>query len=255
MNEWTPVPGGVWLALRHFLEPYVGARFTVPGDPVPKQRPRHDADGHTFTPKATKAAEKVVRQAFQQAMPGWEAEPDWTYGVLIDFRTRGGSQADLDNATKLMWDALNKVFWADDIQVGDSYLHLVRGGGEPGVEVLLFRVADNGTLKTKICECGNRYRARSRRCSPCTKSRTTVRELTAGPDPDAEQFDRWKRTAFSHIVGCDVGGLPAPTYASLAVRIGTSEPTARKVVAALIADGCLTRDGRKFKILRALGAA
>jgi hypothetical protein len=173
--------------------------------------------------------------------------------VLIEFRTLGGSKVDLDNATKLVWDALNAVFWADDIQVGDSYLHLVRGRGEPGVEVMLFRVQDNGTPKTRLCECGARFRAQEKLCSDCRKNRAAVRELVAASEPD--EMERQKRRAFNYIAGCAVGGLTPPTYANIAIVIGASEPTAKKVVAALIADGALAREGRKFVIRRALEQA
>lgn len=253
----SPVmPSGVWRALRHFVEPYAVATFTVPGDPAAKERPRLGGGGHTFTPKATKDAEARVRAEFREALPGWEPEPDRTYGALMEFRTRAGSQVDLDNATKLVWDALNRTFWADDIQVGDSYLHLVRGGGEPGVEVVLFPVEDNGTRKTSVCECGGRFRAAGRMCWPCRKGRAAARQdPDVGGDVEVADTDRLKRKVFAYIAGCQAGGLAQPSYSNIAIVAGMSEPTARRIVQELIADGCLTRDGRKFIIVRPLGAA
>lgn len=39
--------------------------FTVPGQPVPKGRPRLGRGGHTYTPKNTKAAESRIAAAFR----------------------------------------------------------------------------------------------------------------------------------------------------------------------------------------------
>lgn len=259
MTEWGAVPDGVWMAIRHYLEPYVGASFTVAGDPIPKKR-RVGQGRHAFTPKRTVDGEKAVRASFREVMDGWEPEPDCTYGVLIEFRTLGGSKVDLDNATKLVWDALNEVFWQDDVQVGDSYLHLVRGRGEPGVEVMLFRVQDNGTPKTKLCACGRRYRAITKTCAECTRNRAAVRELLDGDRPKelttepAGDTDLLKTKAFNYLVGQSVAGI-TPTYADVAIRLGTSEPRARRIVQALIGDGRLAKDGRRYTVPTRQGVA
>lgn len=253
MTEWAPVPDGVWRAIRHYLAPHVGASFTIPGDPVPKGRPRLGKGGNVITPQATKDAEKRVRQIFSDALPDWEAEPDCTYGYLIEFRTAGGSKVDMDNATKLIWDALNNLFYADDIQVGDSYLHLVRGQGEPGVEVMLFRVVDNGTPKTAACEqCGERHRSKGKLCKRCTTNRAAVNALLReGEEAENSQL---QTKAFNYLVGQSLAGI-TPTYADVAIRLGTSEPRARRIVQSLIGDGRLVKDGRRYTVPRREGVA
>jgi Holliday junction resolvase RusA-like endonuclease len=254
---WTPIPNGIWGALRHTIRPYVGAEFTVDGEPVPKGRPRL-GQGRTYTPKRTTAAEKKVRAAFKQAMPGWDPEPDLTYGALVEFRTGSGSVVDIDNATKLIMDALNKVFYLDDIQVGDEFLHLVRGRGEPGVEVWLFAVEANGTKPTRLCECGTRYRSDQKVCADCRKRRAIVNALLADDSTAAqaaEALDRDRRRVFSYVIACSIGTNVSPSVAKIAAGAGITTTRAGAVLATLISDGYMTRDDRKLKIVKPLGVA
>ena len=121
-------------------------RFTVPGEPKGKGRPRavpdiiwKDGQPEAFvrmvTPRDTRMAEKVVRDAFMAAHP--DHKP-WTGAVQINFTavfetpksfsralkdaaSRGELYAtkkpDKDNIEKLIVDALNGIAWADDAQV------------------------------------------------------------------------------------------------------------------------------------------
>lgn len=253
---WTPVPDGLWIVLRNALAPHVIGGFVVPGNPKPKGRPRLGAGGHVITPKTTKTAEKRVAEAFASALPGWQAEPDGTYGVMIQFNTEEGSLADLDNLTKLVWDALNKRFWVDDIQVGYAFLRLIRGG-DPDTHVILFGARNNGTPLTKVCECGTRYRSRRPMCETCTSRRSVVAALLRETETDeaAAELERLKRAAFSYLTACMIGNNKAPTLKAIAQRIGVTEARARTVIDALIETGAVARENRKLKIVRPLGDA
>lgn len=254
---WTPVPNGIWGALRHTIAPYVGVSFTVGGEPVPKGRPRL-GQGRTYTPKRTLAAEKKVKAAFEAAAPGWVVEPDLTYGALIEFRTGSGSVVDIDNATKLIMDALNKVFYEDDIQVGDEFLHLVRGRGEPGVDVWLFAVEANGTKPTRVCECGTRYRSNEKSCTACTTRRRIVNALLVGDGTAgqaADDLDRDRRRVFSYVTACTMGTNASPSVAKIAAHAGITTTRANAVLATLVSDGYMARADRKLKIVKPLGAA
>lgn len=120
--------------------------FTIPGEPVGKGRPRavaeiawKDGQPEAFvrmvTPKETRQAEKLVRDAFMARHP--DHKP-WTGAVQINFTAvfetpksfnralkeaaaRGELYAtkkpDKDNIEKLIVDALNGIAWADDAQV------------------------------------------------------------------------------------------------------------------------------------------
>lgn len=262
---WTEVPDAVWRALRGILAPYVSASFTIDGDPKSKERPRFSKGGHVITPKKTMAAEAIVRAAFREALPDWEPEPDWTFGVLVEFRTSSGSAVDIDNTQKLVMDSLNTTkehrgFWLDDIQVGTVFMHLTRGQGTPSTEIQLFRVADNGTPPTRLCElCGDRFRnVRDALCYSCRKERAQVKQqraLGAAERADEDLHDQ-KRRAYRFVVATLVGYGTSPATKDIAERLGVTERRARIVVNALIADGILARDGRtKLKVVKQMGAA
>jgi crossover junction endodeoxyribonuclease RusA len=257
LAPWTPVPRQVWVALRRILEPHVGVTFTIPGDPVPKHRPRLGEGGTTYTPDATKKAEKRVRQAFKAAMPGWPAEYDRTYGAMIEFRTKSTSKVDIDNAQKLVMDALNKVMWGDDIQVGRLHLDLVRDG-EPGIEVKVFAVEPNGTPMSKLCECGARFRSKERMCYECRKKKRIINALLADPDDAAlaaERLDRDRRAVFSYVTARKIGTNATPSLADIAKHAGITTDRVQSVLTTLISDGYMERKGRQLKIIKPLGVA
>jgi len=91
------------------------ARFEVPGNPKPKERPRV-VKGHTYTPKATVLAETAVLDAFYDAYPFWTpVEHDvW---LIVWFHRETRIRTDLDNLVKTVQDALNKHAYVDDSQI------------------------------------------------------------------------------------------------------------------------------------------
>lgn len=254
---WTEVPDAVWRALRGILAPYVGATFTIHDNPKRKERPRGLKTGGVYTPPATKAAEKVVVQHFQQVMPGWEPEPDLTYGLLVEFVTTEGSKVDVDNCLKLVMDALNKTMWLDDIQVGATFCYISRGRGEPRTEVELFAWQNNGTPKTKLCTCGVRFRAKETLCADCRKNRTAVNQLLAigAAEDSAAELAVLKRKAYRFIVATWVAADTSPSTKTIAEKLDVTEHRARAVISALVTDGILARDGRKLRVVKQMGTA
>jgi len=93
-------------------------RFTVPGEPRSKQRPRVTSKG-TFTPKETMEAERKVRDH-------WRAlnEEPFQYHVLVELEFYNGNKRrrDLDNMAKLVLDALNGEAYDDDFRVVEMNL-------------------------------------------------------------------------------------------------------------------------------------
>jgi len=110
--------------------------FTIPGQPVPKARPRV-VNGHAFTPKKTADYEKLVQMcgrmamkqhgveiatgavklgvvAFFQIPRSWTAKKkkDATDGVF-----RHTQRPDWDNLYKAVADGLNGICYADDSQI------------------------------------------------------------------------------------------------------------------------------------------
>lgn len=92
-----------------------GFAITIPGDPIPKARPRVYG-GHGITPRRTLDAEKRVRDAFQARYP--DSTPnDGPVEISAVFYMPKRGRPDLDNLLKLVMDALNGLAYRDDAQV------------------------------------------------------------------------------------------------------------------------------------------
>jgi len=106
------------------------------GEPQRKERPRFNTKtGHAFTPRKTKDAEERIAQYARYQNVGAELPLDGELAITLSFRTtHDGSnpigRIDIDNATKLVMDALNGVIWHDDWQISELYASLVRGADE-----------------------------------------------------------------------------------------------------------------------------
>lgn len=112
--------------------------FRVPGEPVPKGRPRFSTRGHhVWTPAKTAAYENVVRWEAKRAAllvewvvcPGaveveialsFVPPPSWRKAQkqrAIAGEHHHTSRPDADNGGKSILDALNGILYADDSQV------------------------------------------------------------------------------------------------------------------------------------------
>ena len=134
-------------------------RFTVPGEPVGKGRPRVVRRGgfiQTYTPEKTASYENLVKLEFQRqggrmmkdgpvymSIMAWYAIPK-----SVSKRKReamiGGlilptKKPDCDNLAKSIADALNGLAYRDDSQVVSLHVSK-RFGEEPGVSVTLEEV-------------------------------------------------------------------------------------------------------------------
>lgn len=108
--------------------------FTVPGDPVGKQRPRVTRYG-TYTPEKTQAYEALVllryREAAYRAAPltgALNVRIQANFGIpssytkarkeaILRGEERPTKKPDADNIAKIILDALNGLAWKDDAQV------------------------------------------------------------------------------------------------------------------------------------------
>lgn len=114
--------------------------FSVPGDPVPKARPRFDQrHGRTYTPATTVEAESLVASYLKDAHPHLEpcAEP---VGLRLRFYLKGVGRGDWDNYGKLVSDALNGKAWLDDKQVRLADVALIDNNSNPRSDVLVYRI-------------------------------------------------------------------------------------------------------------------
>lgn len=128
-------------------------RFTVPGIPVAKGRPRLGSRGGrpcAFTPAKTVAYEGLVAMAGQQAMAGREPlSGPLSLSIIATFPIAKSwsakkkaaarfhiSRPDADNLLKAIGDGLNGVVWADDCQIARASVEK-RYGDLPGVVITI----------------------------------------------------------------------------------------------------------------------
>ncbi len=91
-----------------------GISFTVPGRPVPKQRPRMGRGGHMYTPRRTRDYEQLVGQCALAAGAKRNREP---VAVRLEIHVRPSLRLDVDNVAKSVLDGCNGVVWDDDARV------------------------------------------------------------------------------------------------------------------------------------------
>ncbi|HPU35322.1 MAG TPA: RusA family crossover junction endodeoxyribonuclease [Bacillota bacterium] len=99
----------------------MAAYFTIPGRPVPKQRPRAGKNGNIYTPKNCREYEKAVGRAAREVFVNPYDGPV-ELQVKIYLASKGG---DLDNYIKAISDGLNGIAWRDDSQVSRIKADLV----------------------------------------------------------------------------------------------------------------------------------
>lgn len=115
--------------------------FVVAGKPQPKERARAGKNGRHYTPKSTRAYERLVRETACLYVPnGWQLDGAFRVDLVCtfdDYRCR-----DLDNCAKAVLDACNGIAWADDRQVMYLSMLKVLGADRPGVEVTVTRTGE-----------------------------------------------------------------------------------------------------------------
>lgn len=95
-------------------------RFTIPGKPTPKARPRVIRGGWTYTPAKTKKYENLVKMAGLCARETAKLSISGGYFSLDVVCYGSHPRSDWDNLGKAISDALNGILWNDDSQVIDG---------------------------------------------------------------------------------------------------------------------------------------
>lgn len=116
--------------------------FTIPGPPVPKERPRVGANRAVYTPAKTAAYEEKVAWMAKTAMRA-RRPLEGPVSLSVTVYTRNKRRGDLDNYLKAVADGCNRIVWVDDRQV----VSMVGRFGEspdPRVEVEVQALAAGG---------------------------------------------------------------------------------------------------------------
>lgn len=132
-------------------------RILVPGEPVPKSRPRV-VGGHAYTPRRTMEYEKQIALAYRAEHGNTSFETgvplrmEVNFGLKIptskskrvkrameDGEVRPTGRPDVDNLQKCVQDALNGVAYADDAQIVEVVASK-RYAVYPGAEIVIRRI-------------------------------------------------------------------------------------------------------------------
>ena len=128
--------------------------FEVPGKPQGKARPRFSRDGRVYTPSATRAYEKRVRDAYraQTKNARFPSGTPIKATVAAYFQipastskkkraTLNGTpytkKCDIDNLLKLLFDSVNGAAYDDDAAICEVHAAKFYTAGEPYVLVRL----------------------------------------------------------------------------------------------------------------------
>ena len=122
-------------------------RFTVPGTPVAKGRPRFAPSGHAYTPAKTRSYEDAVRLYARRAMAGKKMlTGPVELRVTLYFPKKATAEThtkkpDWDNLGKIISDACNMIVYHDDAQVTDSHV-CKRYSAEPRAVVVIREIEE-----------------------------------------------------------------------------------------------------------------
>jgi Holliday junction resolvase RusA-like endonuclease len=126
------------------------------GEPQSKHRPRF-GNGHVYTPTATKLAQQAIGYAVKGAMKKKQVDEWSAFGVRLVFYVKDEQRKDVDNMTKLVFDALTKIVWHDDSQVKELMAWKLPDKDAPRTDILVY-LLQYGERKTVICGvCGKRF--------------------------------------------------------------------------------------------------
>lgn len=141
-------------------------KFTVPGEPVGKGRPKFDTRGpyvRAVTPKKTANYETLVRMEYEAQCGGQFFPKEIALGMEIIIHKAPpastserkkremlfggiifpGKKPDWDNVGKIVCDALNGVAFHDDAQVVKASVEKVYSE-KPYLTVTIWKVGENG---------------------------------------------------------------------------------------------------------------
>lgn len=136
-------------------------RFSIPGQPMGKQRPRVVHNGsfsQAFTPKETVSYENLVRVMYREAARGKRFTDEDMLDVrviayysipkstskkkrkmMLEHKIRPGKKPDWDNIGKIICDSLNTVAYRDDSRIVDAQVRKFYSEN-PRVDVTIRRI-------------------------------------------------------------------------------------------------------------------
>lgn len=138
----------------------IKAKFTIPGEPKGKGRPRVRSAGYAYTPSDTAVYENLVKLEYQRQCKGVRFPDDMDIDMritayykapkrvskkkrtaMLEHRIRPKKKPDIDNVFKIVADSLNGIAYHDDSQIVDGMVRKFYSD-EPRVVVTIQNAAD-----------------------------------------------------------------------------------------------------------------
>lgn len=117
------------------VTPFV--HLVVPGNPVPKARPRVGAHRNVYTPRRTLEAEARLLGYLKAAYPRLRPATG-PCALAVTFYLKTDRRVDVDNLTKLVMDVGNRRIWLDDSQVSDVRVQKFTRAAVPRTEISVY---------------------------------------------------------------------------------------------------------------------
>jgi Holliday junction resolvase RusA-like endonuclease len=112
----------------------IEAVITIPGEPQSQKRHRDGKYGGKYDPSAG-AKESFAVQCLAQWRPdGLPSNKD--FEVDVSFYC-GGQDKDSDNMYKLITDALQGLYWANDRQIKNHHVHVIDNSDNPRTVLMI----------------------------------------------------------------------------------------------------------------------
>lgn len=114
-------------------------RFTIPGKPEPKARPRRGKGGHFYTPKSTSSYEARVRSIARAIIPPDSGWPTLDHvEMVLDIYCETDAGGDVDNIEKAVMDGMAGPVYGNDKQVKSKVVRLRVDRESPRAEVCVY---------------------------------------------------------------------------------------------------------------------
>lgn len=133
---------------------------SIPGEPLSKQRPRFSISksGQVYTPRQTRESEEWIgwriKEAYRELIP----DDLICFGVRIIFYQGDHQRRDIDNMSKLIFDACTGVVWKDDSQVIELISHVFRDNENPRTDLCIYSLGITDYPTQNCLVCGKSYR-------------------------------------------------------------------------------------------------
>lgn len=116
-------------------------------------------NGSVYTPKQTRQAEDAIGWQIKAAHRALMLDDRSVFGVRVVYCSRTHQRRDIDNMTKLLFDACTGVVWQDDSQVMELMAHYFRGQHSAETHLVIYELGADPFKNWRNCAlCNKEFR-------------------------------------------------------------------------------------------------